>query len=53
MQASTLFNINYSTAKTLIRQHKASHAQLDLTGDPDETDPMIMESLPRIRCCYR
>lgn len=53
MQASTLFNINYSTAKTLIRQHKTSNTQLDPTTDLDETDPMMMETHSRIRCCYR
>jgi hypothetical protein len=52
MQSSTLFSINYSTAKTLIRQHKASPDHLDFAADPDETDQIIDTHL-RIRCGYR
>jgi hypothetical protein len=51
-QASTIFNINYSTAKTLIRQHKAGNEKLDLTAANDETD-LLLDATPRVRCAYR
>lgn len=49
-QSATIFSINYSTAKTLMRQFKSQDSPLDLDNVQDLAPPDLSELK---RCGYR
>jgi hypothetical protein len=52
MQSSTIFNINYSTAKTLIGQYKNKSFACNLSAFTEETDLELEDSKLK-RCTYK
>lgn len=52
-QSATIFNINYSTAKTLIRQYKSDAVSFDLHASKEETDFDYDLARKLKRCGYK
>jgi hypothetical protein len=46
-----IFDINYSTAKTLIRQYRSDNLGYDLSMPTDETTPLLNNE-KAVRCTY-
>jgi hypothetical protein len=52
-QSATIFNINYSTAKTLIRQYKSDAVSFDLHASKEETEFDYDLARKLKRCGYK
>lgn len=53
IQSATIFNINYSTAKTLIRQYKSDAVSFDLHASKEETEFDYDLARKLKRCGYK